>query len=504
MRFPRSCGTLLHPTSLPGKFGIGDFGHEARHFIDFLTSTKQSIWQVLPLTPTGYGNSPYASYSAFAGNSYLISPELLHEKGLLTSEELKQAEIPPGTKANYEQAFANKNKLFHKASNRFYEGLNSTDQEKFSAFKKKQCFWLDDYVLFMACLLHFDKRPWNKWPDDISSRDESAVQAYREKFSDEIHHQYWLQYEFFNQWQLLKDYTNEKGIRVVGDIPIFVDHNSADVWANPDFFEVDDEGNRKLVAGVPPDYFSKTGQLWGNPLYRWDIMEKNGYSWWVDRFRHMFDMYDAIRVDHFRGFEAYWEVPADEKTAENGQWVKGPGASLFKTILEECGELPILAEDLGFVTKEVEELRDQFNFPGMKIIQFAFDSGPENSFLPHNYNQNCVTYSGTHDNDTAIGWYQTAPEHEKDFARRYTRSAAEEIHWEFIYLGIFSVADQAIFPLQDFMGLGPEHRMNIPGTASDNWLWRYTHEMLNNIDQDRIRSAVELSNRVQSKNEHDK
>jgi len=499
MRFPRSCGILLHPTSLPGRFGIGDFGYEARAFVDFLSETKQTIWQVLPLTPTGYGNSPYASYSAFAGNSYLISPELLHEKGLLTSTELKEAEITSSVDVRYEQAFSKKDILFHKASSRFYEGLNSTDSERFKVFKQQHAHWLDDYVLFMACLLHFDKKPWNKWENDISGRDEEALRMYREKFTTEIQHQYWLQFEFFDQWEKLKEYANQNGVRVIGDIPIFVDHNSADVWANPDFFEVDENGDRKLVAGVPPDYFSKTGQLWGNPLYRWDVLEKDEYGWWIDRFQHMFNMYDAIRVDHFRGFEAYWEVPASEKTAEKGQWVKGPGAKLFKTILENCGELPIIAEDLGFVTKEVEELRDQFNFPGMKIIQFAFDSGPSNSFLPHNYDQNCVTYSGTHDNDTAIGWYETAPEHEKDFARRYTRSSGEEINWEFIYLGMFSVADQAIFPLQDFMGLGPEHRMNIPGTASDNWRWRYTHEMLEKVDIARIKSAVELSNRVQDK-----
>jgi 4-alpha-glucanotransferase len=495
MRFPRSCGTLVHPTSFPGKYGIGDFGNEARVFLDFLEETGQSIWQILPLTPTGYGNSPYASYSAFAGNSYLIAPDILVEKGLLTKEEVKERELPSGSEVDYEHAFKNKDKLFKIASKRFYE--NQTDQQKkdVKKFKKENQHWIEDFALFMACGSDRNMQPWNTWEKGLAQRTDGALKNARKKYKIDIEYYIWLQYEFYTQWMDLKKYANEKKIRVIGDIPIFVDHNSADVWANPKYFEVDEKGNRVLVAGVPPDYFSKTGQLWGNPLYKWKVLEKESFSWWVKRFEHMFSICDAIRVDHFRGFDAYWEVKASEKTAEKGRWVKGPGEKLFDTILEECGELPILAEDLGFVTEGVEKLRDKYNFPGMKIVQFAFDSDSTNSFLPHNYSQNCVVYSGTHDNDTSLGWYNAAPEVEKHRARVYTRSNGAEINWEFIRLGMYSVADQAIFPLQDFMGLNEDHRINIPGTSSGNWLWRYDDEMLKKIDSEKIKDLATSTNR---------
>ncbi len=495
MRFPRSCGTLVHPTSFPGKYGIGDFGNEARVFIDFLKDTHQTIWQMLPLTPTGYGNSPYASYSAFAGNVYLISPDILVKKGLITPAEAKKAELPSGTTVLYDEAFTKKDQLLELASDRFYEGLTKEEEKNFKAFKSENKKWLDDYVLFMACAIHYNKQPWNTWDADIAQRKPAAMKAYKAKFTERIKRIYWMQYEFYNQWMDLKKYANDNGIRVIGDIPIFVDHNSSDVWANPEYFEVDDKGNRKLVAGVPPDYFSETGQLWGNPQYNWETLEKDGFSWWVDRFKHMFKTCDAIRVDHFRGFDEYWEVAAEEETAINGRWVKGPGEKLFDTILEKCGELPILAEDLGFVTEGVEKLRDKYSFPGMKIIQFAFDSDSSNSFLPHNYPQNCVTYTGTHDNDTTIGWFLSAPEQEKHHARTYTRSDGSNISWEFIRLGMMSVADQAIFPLQDYMSLGGEHRMNFPGKPSGNWQWRYTNQMFAEVDREQIRFLVELSNR---------
>jgi len=495
MRFPRSCGTLVHPTSFPGKYGIGDFGQEAREFIDFLERTHQTIWQVLPLSPTGYGNSPYASYSAFAGNTYLISPDILVEKGLLKSEEVQRAILPSGLVVDYEAAFRNKDELFKIAGDRFYSDLNDDEEKKFKAFKKANKHWLDDYVLFIACGRHHGMQPWNTWEKDIAQRKPEAIKKYKKKYKDDIQQLNWLQYEFSNQWNALKKYANDKNIRVVGDIPIFVDHNSADVWANPQYFAVDEDGNRTLVAGVPPDYFSETGQLWGNPQYDWQELEKDGFSWWVSRFKHMFSTCDAIRVDHFRGFDAYWEVEANETTAINGKWVQGPGEKLFNTILEECGELPIIAEDLGFVTEGVEKLRDQFAFPGMKIIQFAFDADSKNSFLPHNYPQNCVAYSGTHDNDTSIGWYQSAPEKEQHNARIYTRNDGHSINWEFVRLGMLSVADQAIFPLQDYMNLDGAHRMNFPGTSSGNWLWRYTKEMLDHVDEHKIISMIELGNR---------
>ncbi|MCG8372134.1 MAG: 4-alpha-glucanotransferase [Balneolales bacterium] len=495
MRFTRSCGVLVHPTSFPGKYGIGDFGYEARTFIDFLESTNQTIWQVLPLTPTGYGNSPYASYSAFAGNAYLISLDLLVEKGLLTKIEVQEAELPSGVIVDYDGAFKNKDKLFKVASERFYKKLEKEEEKNFKAFKKENKHWLDDYVLFMACGLHYGMQPWNTWDKDLATRKPEALKKYKKKFKEQIQIQYWLQYEFSNQWMSLKQYANDRGIRVVGDIPIFVDHNSSDVWANPQYFEVDEFGNRTLVAGVPPDYFSETGQLWGNPQYNWKKLEEDNYSWWVDRFKQMFKTCDAIRVDHFRGFDAYWEVSAGEETAINGRWVDGPGEKFFDTILRECGELPIIAEDLGFVTKGVERLRDKYEFPGMKIIQFAFDADSKNSFLPHNYPQNSVAYSVTHDNDTSIGWYNSAPDHEKHMVRTYTRTDGKEINWEFIRLGMLSVADQAIFPLQDYMNLDGAHRMNFPGTSSGNWLWRYNREMFENLDTDRIRFLVDQGNR---------
>ncbi|PKD43451.1 4-alpha-glucanotransferase [Rhodohalobacter barkolensis] len=503
MRFSRSCGTLVHPTSFPSKYGMGDLGYEAERFIDFLVRTNQTIWQVLPLGPTGYGNSPYASYSAFAGNHYLISLDRLVDKGLLNKDEVEKAELPVMNKAEYEKSYELKERLFKKAAKSFYADMSDEDKENLNSFKKKNSVWLHDYCLFMTCLKANDKQPWNEWDKDLAQRKPKAIAKVEKNQKEEIEYQLWLQFEFFNQWYELKSYANKKGIRVVGDIPIFVDHNSSDVWSNPKYFAVDKQGNRQLVAGVPPDYFSETGQLWGNPLYKWDALEKDNFSWWVDRFRQMFDLYDSIRVDHFRGFDAYWEVKASEETAIKGRWVKGPGKKLFKSIKKELGELPIIAEDLGVMTPEVEELRDSFDFPGMKILQFAFDSDSTNNFLPHNYPQNCVVYTGTHDNDTTIGWYVQAPDVEKHRMREYTKSDGREPEWELVRLGMLSVADQAIFPLQDFMSLGTEHRMNLPGTVGDNWLWRYTNDMLNSVDEGRIKLLAEMGNRVPSANKED-
>ncbi|PWN05556.1 4-alpha-glucanotransferase [Rhodohalobacter mucosus] len=501
MRFPRSCGTLVHPTSFPSKYGMGDLGSEAREFIQFLVRTNQSIWQVLPLGPTGYGNSPYASYSAFAGNHYLISPDRLVEKGLLKPAEAAEAELPVTLRADYEGSYEAKDTLYKTAADRYYEQMNGEEKKNLDRFRKQNEYWLDDYCLFMACSKANSRKPWNLWDKKLAQRDPETIEKIREKYEDELRYQLWYQYEFFSQWADLKKYANDRGIRVIGDIPIFVDHNSADVWSNPSYFAVDKQGNRKLVAGVPPDYFSETGQLWGNPLYNWEVMKKDGFSWWIERFKQMFELYDAIRVDHFRGFDAYWEVPASEKTAINGKWVKAPGRELFKTIHDKLGELPIIAEDLGVMTPSVEELRDSFHFPGMKILQFAFDSDSENAFLPHNYSQNSVTYTGTHDNDTTVGWYESAPEVEKHRMREYTRSDGSQPEWELIRLGMLSVADQAIFPLQDYMSLGTEHRMNLPATVGDNWLWRYTAGMLHNIDEARIKKLVDMGNRIAKQSE---
>ena len=495
MRFPRSCGTLVHPTSFPSRYGMGDLGKEAETFIHLLAETGQTIWQVLPLGPVGYGNSPYASYSAFAGNHYLISPDLLVEKQLLKQQEADAAQLPVTTRADYDNAYKNKDHLYRLAAERFYKHASRDEMKKLEEFKKANSYWLEDYALFITCSKLNQRKPWNQWESALAQRKPESIQSLKKKNAGEIQFQVWLQYEFFAQWNALKTLANKLGVRVIGDIPIFVDHNSADVWANPHYFEVDELGNRKLVAGVPPDYFSETGQLWGNPLYKWDLLEKDDFSWWVERFRQMFELFDAIRVDHFRGFDAYWEVSAKEKTAIHGKWVPGPGKKLFKSIKEQLGELPIIAEDLGVMTSSVEELRDSFYFPGMKILQFAFDGDPANSFLPHNYTRNCVVYTGTHDNDTTIGWYTTAPEEERHRAREYSQSSGTEIQWDLIRLALFSVADQAIFPLQDFMSLDGSHRMNIPGTALNNWMWRYTPEMLEQMDKNRIKAMVYQTNR---------
>lgn len=496
MKFKRASGTLVHPTSFPSAYGIGDLGPAAYRFMDFLQQTDQCIWQVLPLGPTGYGNSPYASYSAFAGNHYLISPDVLVSKGLLTQSEADQAKRAVTTNVDYDQAYSTKEKLFKIASERFYAIQNGNKNESFEMFKSSNSYWLDDYVLFIACLEAHGKQPWTTWDKDLARRTEKAISTWSKKLAKEIDYHYWLQFEFFTQWMALKAYANSKQIQVIGDIPIFVDHNSSDVWSHPTYFEIDKDGNRMLVAGVPPDYFSATGQLWGNPLYKWKALEKDNFSWWIERFRQMFVMYDAIRVDHFRGFDAYWEVKAEAETAMYGRWVKGPGKKLFQTIRDVLGDVPIIAEDLGVITPEVVDLRDSFNFPGMKILQFGLSGDAANSFLPHNYEtSNCVVYTGTHDNDTTQGWYASAPEVEKHWAREYTRSDGKQIHLELIRLGMMSAADMAIFPLQDYMGLGNEHRMNLPGTTENNWAWRYTEEMLNRVDVPYIKHLVGISNR---------
>lgn len=496
MKFSRSCGTLLHPTSFPSEYGIGDLGPKARVFIDVLETTDQSIWQVLPLGPTGYGNSPYASYSAFAGNHYLISPDILHNKGLISAETRDHARMDVHTNLDYETAFEKKNVILRQASEHFYANADNDEKKRFESFKSDNQHWLDYYVLFMACLAHFDYQPWNRWDTALAKRKKDALKSYRKKLSEDIDFHNWLQFEFFTQWADLKSYANERGIQVIGDIPIFVDHNSADVWAHSKYFEVDKEGNRLLVAGVPPDYFSETGQLWGNPLYKWKALEKDEFSWWTDRFEQMFRLYDAIRVDHFRGFDAYWEVNANEKTAINGRWVKGPGPKLFQSIQKKLGDLPIIAEDLGVITQSVVDLRDTFDFPGMKILQFSFGGEPANAFLPHNYDtSNCVVYSGTHDNDTSKSWYDNAPENEQDFARRYMGVNGDDITWDIIELGMKSVASMAIFPLQDFLSLNGEHRMNFPGTTEGNWNWRYTDDLLAQLDHQRIRDMIEITNR---------
>jgi len=468
----------LHPTSLPGRFGIGDLGEEAYRFVDFLANSGQQIWQVLPLGPTGFGDSPYQCFSAFAGNPLLISPEKLAEEGLLSPADLRDAPSFPAHRVDYGPVIEFKKALLRKSFEQFRGGATPTQREEVEAFCEQHRGWIYNYALFMALKDAHGGAVWNTWDPNIAARKPEAMNRWKQALSESILFHTYVQVQFFKQWSELKHYANARGIHVIGDLPIFVAHDSADVWAHPDLFFLDKQGQPTVVAGVPPDYFSATGQLWGNPLYRWDVLAQRGYDWWIERFKQAFAMVDRVRLDHFRGFEAYWEVPAMEKTAVRGRWVKGPGADLFNALKKALGALPIIAEDLGVITPEVTALREQFGFPGMKVLQFAF-TGPENTYLPHHFTQNLVVYTGTHDNDTAVGWFtgSSTPE-ERVYALKYLGTDGSQIHWDLIRLAFASVADAAIVPLQDVLGLDTEARMNFPSRASGNWSWRYTPDGL--------------------------
>ncbi|NDJ18768.1 4-alpha-glucanotransferase [Myxacorys almedinensis] len=498
MHFPRSSGVLLHPTSLPGRFGVGDLGAEAHRFIDFLVQSGQQWWQVLPLGPTGYGNSPYACYSSMAGHPLLISLERLQERGLLQDEDFANVPDFPSDRADYDRAYAFKLPLLRKAYEAFKHQASDDEKKAFDQFCESKAFWLDDYALFMAIKDEQKGASWYRWNPELAIREPGAIAQCRDRLSDEILYQKYLQFEFFWQWADIKRHTNDRGISIIGDIPIYVAHDSADVWANPENFKLDREtGEPELMAGVPPDYFSETGQLWGNPVYDWDYLQKSNFKWWIQRFEAMLDLVNYIRIDHFRGFEAYWAVPHGEETAINGEWIEAPGTEFFETLRQDLGNLPILAEDLGTITPEVEELRDTFGFPGMKILQFAFGSDPGNPYLPFNYSTNFVVYTGTHDNDTTIGWYESLSEHEKENLLHYLGCVSPEgIHWDMIRLALGSVAALCILPLQDLMGLGTEARMNVPSQADHNWAWRYRPEMLHNGIRDRLQSLTKTFGRA--------
>lgn len=495
MKFPRASGILLHPSSLPGRFGIGDMGPGARRFIDFLRDTGQRLWQIMPPGPTGYGDSPYASFSAFAGNPLFISPEILSGEGLVSTEDLHSAPSFPSDYVDYGAVADWKLNLLRKARKNFPGKHGQNGWGNLREFEEKNAFWLRDYSLFMA-LRETRKTTWNRWEKDLIARDAVALDRARNENRDLISQHVFFQYLFFRQWGNLKKYANENGIRIIGDIPIFVASDSADVWAHPEIFQLDENGSPIVVAGVPPDYFSKTGQLWGNPLYQWDVLEQTGFQWWIDRFRTNLLMVDIIRLDHFRGFESCWEVPAGEKTAMNGQWAKTRGREMFQTLLETLGDVPIIAEDLGVITPEVEALRDRFGFPGMKILQFAFGEGPDHPYLPHNYPENCVVYTGTHDNDTTVGWYtNSSTERERDSARRYMKTDGSEIHWDMIRLAFSSPARFALAPMQDVLGLGGEARMNIPGNPGGNWRWRFEWDQLTEGIRGRLTEITRQSGR---------
>jgi 4-alpha-glucanotransferase len=472
--FPRSSGVLLHPTSLPGKYGIGDLGEHAYRFADWLESAGQTIWQVLPLGPTSYGDSPYQCLSAFAGNTNLISLGNLISDGWIKESDLAKPPDFPIHEVDYGPVIEYHNAKLQLAYEHYKTTANDERKNAFHEWCGQNASWLEDWVLFFALKNDHGGKPWVEWESGLALRDKSALTAAKERLSDQLEKQRFLQWLFFTQWNTLKTYVNDRNIRLVGDVPIFVAHDSCDVWANRDRFYLDDEGNPTVIAGVPPDYFSETGQRWGNPLYHWDVMKAGGYEWWIARFKATLSMVDLVRIDHFRGFDAYWEIPASEPTAVNGKWVSGPGIDFFHALNSALGELPIIAEDLGEITKEVVELRDALGLPGMKILQFAW-SNPENAFLPHNHPVNCVVYSGTHDNNTTLGWWLDgeADDHAKDFVREYLDKDVDEPHWTLIRLGMRSSAHTFVAPLQDVLGYGADTRMNTPGKESGNWGWRF-------------------------------
>jgi 4-alpha-glucanotransferase len=479
---------------LPGPFGIGDLGPAARGWVDALAYAHQKWWQILPLGPTGYGDSPYQSFSAFAGNPYLISPEYLVRDGLIDQSDLAGAAFP-ADRVDYGPVIEFKVRVLERAWTNFQSGRAPWLRPHFVQFQAENAGWLSDFALFVALKDTQEGKAWGDWPADVRNREPAALARAREELAAAVERHEFRQLLFFRQWRELKQYANEHGLRIVGDVPIFVSSDSADVWANPHLFWLDDKRRPTVVAGVPPDYFSPTGQLWGNPLYDWTALQRTGYAWWVSRVRETLKQVDVIRLDHFRGFEAYWEVPAGRITAEHGRWVKGPGADLFETLRRQLGGLPLLAEDLGLITPEVEALRDQFEMPGMRILQFGFSAAADHPYLPHNFVRNTVAYTGTHDNDTTRGWFSTLADHERERVRRYLGRDGADIAWDLIRLAWSSVADYAIAPLQDVFDLDGEARMNMPGRPAGNWTWRFTFDKLTKEVLDRLGELTGLYGR---------
>ncbi|RMI14649.1 MAG: 4-alpha-glucanotransferase [Calditrichaeota bacterium] len=492
----RSSGLLLHPTSLPGPYGIGTLGDMALRWIDFLASARQHVWQILPLGPTGYGNSPYQTTSTFAGNPLLIDLEWLVQEGYLDREQLANAPAFPRDHVDFDRVIEWKIPLLLTTYRRFEEIASPEEKERFHQFcRQHDQKWLDDFALFMAIKQHLGGSPWNDWPPALKLRDPAALKEVREKLREQIQAHKFLQYLFFSQWMRLRQYAHQRGVQIMGDIPIYVTYDSADVWANQELFHLDEQGNPTVVAGVPPDYFSETGQLWGNPIYNWEVMEKNRFHWWKARVRLTLACVDLIRIDHFRGFEAYWAVPFGEKTAVNGKWVKGPGERLFDSLMTGFTNLPVIVEDLGVITPEVEALRDRYGFPGMKILQFAFSGDPDNPYLPHNFDRNCVVYTGSHDNNTTRGWFASAPEEERQFCARYLGFSPRDIAWDLIRLASASTAVLTVFPVQDVLSLGAEARMNLPGHPTGNWTWRLLPDQLREEHAARLLEMVEVYGR---------
>jgi 4-alpha-glucanotransferase len=496
----RTSGILLHPTSLPGPFGIGDLGHSARRFVDFLAAAGQGLWQMLPLGPTGYGESPYQCTSAFAGNPLLISPELLVEAGWLVPDELDAPDFSTD-QVDFHSVIPWKRALIARAVHAFQEHAGEADREDYLLFRQAHADWLDDFALYHALKVHHGYRPWPEWRADLARREPEALARWGKAHARELDAQRLIQYFFFTQWSGLRAYANSRGVRLIGDMPIFVAHDSSEVWTHREWFQLDEAGHPTVVAGVPPDYFSATGQRWGNPLYDWPKVAADGYSFWVQRLRRVLELVDLVRIDHFRGFAGYWEIPAAEETAVNGRWMPGPGMALFDALRATLGEgLPLIAEDLGVITEDVEALRDGLDLPGMAILQFGFEDTEggfgRSSFLPHNHRSSLAVYTGTHDNNTLLGWWALRDPATRHNAMLYLNSDGSEIHWDFIRSALGSVAALALFPMQDVLGLGAEACMNRPGTSEGNWLWRYREDMLTDDAAERLRVLSRIYGRL--------
>lgn len=484
LRFPRAAGVLCHVTSLPGPAGSGDLGESAYRFVDWLASARQGIWQMLPLGPPGYGESPYQCDSAFAGNPLVIGLDRLVDQKLLSRDEIEWPALPSPERVDFATVRPFREQRLERAFDRFQQQASTVERTAFTDFCRAHHYWLGDYALFAALKKAHDRRAWTEWEPELVRRDPAALALWSEKLVREIEREKFVQYQFDRQWYELKGCANSHGIRLMGDVPIFIAHDSADVWARPDLFSLDSSGHPTVIAGVPPDYFSETGQRWGNPLYRWNERHDGVFDWWVSRMRRAMHQFDLVRLDHFRGFEAYWEIPAQDETAAGGRWVAGPGADLFLHLSAQLGELPLVAEDLGVITPAVDALRDDLGFPGMRVLQFAFGDDPKSiDYQPHNYPRHCVVYTGTHDNDTTVGWFQSGAgdgttrnseqvARERATVLRYLGTDGGNVHWDLIRLALGSVADTAIVPLQDVLGLPSSARMNLPGTLQGNWCWR--------------------------------
>jgi 4-alpha-glucanotransferase len=499
MSFARSTGILLHPTCLPSSGGIGDFGPAAYQFVDFLAAAKQGLWQVLPLGPVGYGNSPYSSTSAFAGNPLMVSLELLAKAAWIDDSRVQS---PPGNvgPVDYGQVTAVKVPLLREAAQNFLQRGNPAHKELFRQFCSQNGWWLEGFVLFDALRNRYAKA-WNEWPRELAHHESSAIDAVRKEIADELDVNRVIQFAFFEQWQALRRYCRERGIRIIGDIAIFVNYDSADVWNHPEIFQLNGNLAPEVVSGVPPDAFSETGQRWGNPLYRWDVLKSRGYDWWIQRLRWATQLCDFIRIDHFRGFQQYWEIPAKEETAVHGRWVDGPKDDLFIHVRDQLGALPFIAEDLGMITPEVYALRERLEIPGMKVLQFGFGDPGAHMYLPHRFERNSVVYTGTHDNDTTVGWWRSGASNvEKRFAQAYLGPLDDsKVHWAFIRAAEDSVADICLIPLQDVLGLGSEARMNTPSRTLGNWSWRFQAGSLTSELAERLATLAEVTDRVAGK-----